>query len=513
MRRMRAGQPHGRAVAGRRRGVPAGSLDPELDAGRALLGHPDRGDRPLHSWEGVVRDGAALVEDEPRSYAAACQLVDGGHRRRARDLLVAAEREPDVLRRQVTALEEPLHRLADRGHAALVVEGAAPPDRAVDDLGSEGRVLPGCRVIDRYDVEVGHQHDRPVGGAPRPAEKQSMGAHPGQLEVLVQQGERRAQLGVEPVERSGVHPRGVAVGDAGDADQRLELRHRPVRAAGHVGGRVSADLRNSTCSSKRFSATASSDARWVTPDRGSTVWGRPAASRAEDRRRVWANDHVVVGQAVHDHQRSLQPGGVLQERAGAVDLRLVVRRAEEALGVVRVVERPVGHRRPGHGRVEHVRPPQYGERGEVAAEGPPLDRDPAQVELAREPVGDTREGVDLVLEHRSGQVVSDGPVPGGSPAGRASAVGDDHREALVGEPLVLQVGVAGRDHHPPLGPAVRAHQHRQRSGWPDLVAGQDDGRPDLTLAGPEQQRHRVQRRDVRARVEPGELGVGATDRP
>ena len=54
-------------------------------------------DRRLDARERLVRDRAALVEDEPRAYAAAYQLRDRGGRRRPGDLLVAAEREPDVL--------------------------------------------------------------------------------------------------------------------------------------------------------------------------------------------------------------------------------------------------------------------------------------------------------------------------------------------------------------------------------------------------------------------------------
>src|SRR5712691_5462573 len=48
---------------------------------------------------------------------------------------------------------------------------------------------------------------------------------------------------------------------------------------------TSSDLRRkSTCSSSRFSATASCAAMWVTPASGSTLCGRPAASSADDSR-------------------------------------------------------------------------------------------------------------------------------------------------------------------------------------------------------------------------------------
>ena len=143
-------------------------------------------------------------------------------------LLVAPEGQPDVLGRLVPGLQEPLDRLADRGHAPLVVQGAATPDRAVDDLRGERRVLPRCRLVDRDHVEVRHQHHRLVVTPTGPTEEQTVGADPGELEPLVQQGEVAAQLVEQPVERRGVDAGRIAVGDARDADQRLQLRDGPV---------------------------------------------------------------------------------------------------------------------------------------------------------------------------------------------------------------------------------------------------------------------------------------------
>src|SRR5829696_5842342 len=65
---------------------------------------------------------------------------------------------------------------------------------------------------------------------------------------------------------------------------------------GGPGGRPAAEAQLSPRASRRkaswrwrrLSATASWAARWVTPDRGRTLWGRPAASSRPDRRRVWA---------------------------------------------------------------------------------------------------------------------------------------------------------------------------------------------------------------------------------
>ena len=41
-----------------------------------------------------------------------------------------------------------------------------------------------------------------------------------------------------------------------------------------------ASRRNADCTNKRFSATSSCGVMWVTPERGSTVWGLPASSSA-----------------------------------------------------------------------------------------------------------------------------------------------------------------------------------------------------------------------------------------
>ena len=121
----------------------------------------DRRQRSRHPGERVVGHRPALVEDEPGPHPAAYSSATAASAAVPDDLLVAAEGEPDVLRRLVAVGEQPLDCLTDRRDAALVVEGAAAPDRARVDLGRERRVLPGGRLVDRYDVEVRHQHDRP----------------------------------------------------------------------------------------------------------------------------------------------------------------------------------------------------------------------------------------------------------------------------------------------------------------------------------------------------------------
>ena len=92
--------------------------------------------------EGLVRDGAALVEHEPRRDAARAELLDRRGRVRARHLLARAEGQPDVAGRHEVLGQQPLDGRADPDQRALVVERPAAPDRAVVDLGAEGRVLP-----------------------------------------------------------------------------------------------------------------------------------------------------------------------------------------------------------------------------------------------------------------------------------------------------------------------------------------------------------------------------------
>ena len=224
----RPGEPGGRAVPGRGGGVAAAALDAQLERGGALLGDPDDADRGGHAGERLVRDRAALVEDEPRPHAAALAA-------RRRPLARPCRRPPRRSRRTArrpgpacpassrvsTASQIPTRR-------ALVVEGAAAPDRAVDEVGAERRVLPGRALVDGYDVEVGHQHDRPLGAAPGQRNSRRVVVDPGQLEALVQQRELALELGEERVERRGVDARGVAVGDGRDPHQGLELGDGPV---------------------------------------------------------------------------------------------------------------------------------------------------------------------------------------------------------------------------------------------------------------------------------------------
>ena len=175
----------------------------------------------------------------------------------------------------------------------------------------------------------------------------------------------------------------LTVGRGVDGDALVELGEPLLHHVRTVvsGGRAPSERRrkSSWCSS-RFSATTSCGVMWVTPTSGSTSCGRPAASSADDSCSVWAATTLSSASPWIEQQRPGQLGGQRQQRAGVVDVGLLGRVAEVALGVVRVVQPPLGDRRAGDGGVEHVGPAQHGERGEVAAEAPAADGDPLEVE-------------------------------------------------------------------------------------------------------------------------------------
>jgi len=84
--------------------------------------------------------------------------------------------------------------------------------------------------------------------------------------------------------------------------------------------------------------------------------------------------------------------------------------------------------------MEHVGPAQHRQRRQIAPERPTPDAHPTEVEPLVA-AGQGGERVDLVVEHRSGQVAPHLPFPGGPPGRRPPAVHHHHGEALVGEPL------------------------------------------------------------------------------
>ena len=120
---------------------PPGFSDAELDAGDALLGHPDVGDPALETGEGIRGHRAALVEHQPRPHAALGQQVDGVRGAEAERLLVRAREQVEVGSGHEPGGEALLDRLEQGDERALVVEGAAAPDAVADQLGRERLVL------------------------------------------------------------------------------------------------------------------------------------------------------------------------------------------------------------------------------------------------------------------------------------------------------------------------------------------------------------------------------------
>ncbi len=173
--------------------------------------------------------------------------------------------------------------------------------------------------------------------------------------------------------------------------------------------------------------------------------------------------------------------GLRQE--GTPFVRRVVdgRQAEIALGVVGVVEAPVGHRRAGDRGVEDVGAAQHGERGEVATEAPTADAHLVEVEKGVA-LGELAECAHLIVEHRAGQIEVNRALPRRAPPGRAAAVDDHDREALVGEPLRAEVGGACVEHPLGVGTAVRIEQDRQRRRTV-VVARQHECARRLPVAG------------------------------
>ena len=224
-----------------------------------------------------------------------------------------------------------------------------------------------------------------------------------------------------------------------------------------------------------------------------------AGQRPRQRQRV-PRVHVVVGQAVHQQQRPAEPGGVREQRAAVVGFRVLAGVTQVPLGGHAVVPAPLADRRARDGRREHVGPAQHGQGGQVPAERPAADPDAAGVELARVLRDDMLQGGDLVLQGGARHVEPERALPGGPAARRAAAVRDDHREALVGEPLRLVEQPPGPQHL--LGrPAVGGHHDGQRPVRPHVVAGEDDRGPQFPLA-------RGQQRDAGRERRLGKRGDG-----
>ncbi len=97
---------------------------------------------------------------------------------------------------------------------------------------------------------------------------------------------------------------------------------------------------------------------------------------------------------------------------------------------------------------------------------------PTRPRSSRIPLRHRVERLDLVLQRGPQPVAAHGRLPGPAPPGRTAPVRDEHREALLGEPLRHRAGPAVRpDGQLQPRPRVRAEQHGQRSARPGDVPG------------------------------------------
>ena len=168
--------------------------------------------------------------------------------------------------------------------------------------------------------------------------------------------------------------------------------------------------------------------------------------------------HVVVGHAVHEQQRAFECARERYQVGTLVVLRLDPRITEVALGVVRVVQPPLGDRCTGHRRVEHVGAAQHCERGQVATERPAANAHPCEIEREMRSSDALQRG-HLVVEHGRREVTAHRTLPLRAARWRTTTVAHDHGVALVGEPLRGRKGVATALHAQRVRTAVRIEQH------------------------------------------------------
>ena len=91
-------------------------------------------------------------------------------------------------------------------------------------------------------------------------------------------------------------------------------------------------------------------------------------------------EHVVVREAMNEQQGTSEGRGARQERRPLVRGVVSRRIPQVSLGVCRVVEPPVSHRRSGDRGMEDIGTIEHCERGKVAAEGPTPNTNARKVE-------------------------------------------------------------------------------------------------------------------------------------
>ena len=86
--------------------------------------------------------------------------------------------------------------------------------------------------------------------------------------------------------------------------------------------------------------------------------------------------HVIVGKAVNEHERAIEQRSVPDNAVALVRRRI---KSQITLGVVGVVQGPIGRRSARTSRGEHIRSPQHGKGGKETAIRPSDHRNPFQI--------------------------------------------------------------------------------------------------------------------------------------
>ena len=185
------------------------------------------------------------------------------------------------------------------------------------------------------------------------------------------------------------------------------------------------------------------------------------------------NRHIVVGESVDEHERAIELRRVGDDAVTFVHGRV---EAEVTLGVMRVVQRPVGRRCTRAGRSERFRRFQHGERGKESAIRPADHGNAIEVGLRDggfrgflvflrsqycQRFRQRTYGVYLVFERHGFHGFVDGTVPFRPASGGAASVGGDHDVALVGPPLRIPVEGLAFDDLLESWTSVRLHEYRQ----------------------------------------------------
>ncbi len=165
-------QPPDAGDARRRGGMPPVGFGGHGQLHHAFFAGSDHGAGLAHPREYMFDDGAALIDHQGRADVPGRKPSDHVGRVLAHDFLVAAESQIDVLLRDKPPAKQCLGRLQDTVHGWLGVERAAAPKAPIGNHAGEGRLCP-VRFLNRNDIVMGHQDDRPILASAPPAVEQA----------------------------------------------------------------------------------------------------------------------------------------------------------------------------------------------------------------------------------------------------------------------------------------------------------------------------------------------------